>query len=456
MDSDLIKEFIEFIRSRWNRKSTLLILLLFLSFVLLWGFSGIKIEEIEGGEYWISGIILFSTVVFWMYSNRTPKAPKGKIGFAVGIYTDDPAEQQKIKRDFTQTLKKLLHESNFKYSFTFIELPNHIVEKIDSPQTAIQMLRETKCSFMIYGKARTTTIKGQMQHVLDLEGAVLHGPIPVEISRSFSKEFADLFPKRKTISSEGDLFEFEITAKWLDIVSKYVIGIAALLSGDVEYSQQLFEYLQNELNAQQIDLPAIVKIRNRLPSRLKDVYVLQATLLYASWTRSKNPELLMQLKIFLDKLKVLSPENYEACELRSIWYFLTARDIKSAKNEIIRNKAKTYNTWRYNHAFLLAYEGNLQEAFREYLLALKNILPNPKTIFDIVEFIMWVVEVEPNKVQLHFCMGLINYFGVVDYSLALQDFEKFLDLTQPDEFVPQRKQAKKYVEELIKKQIIEI
>ena len=138
----------------------------------------------------------------------------------------------------------MLNRSKYRYSFKFLDLKDHVLEKIHSSDDALNFINEMGYSFMIYGKARTTKIKGKTQHVLDLSGIVAHRPIPTEISKSFSKEFTELFPRRLIISTEGDLFTFEITANWVDVVSKYIIGIAALLSGDIEYAQELLEDLK--------------------------------------------------------------------------------------------------------------------------------------------------------------------------------------------------------------------
>ena len=181
----------------------------------------------------------------------------------------------------------MLNRSKYRYSFVFVEIPNHFVEQIISPDGAIKTLHNARCSFMIYGKARNVVLNGQIQHVLNLEGMVAHKPIPDEISKSSSKEFADLFPRRLTISSEGDLFQFEFTASWIDVVSKYIIGVAALLSGDVDYAQELFENLQLALIDIKLNLQALTKINQRLPLRLEDVYVVQLNIFTMSGCAAK-------------------------------------------------------------------------------------------------------------------------------------------------------------------------
>ena len=447
---EIVKFIIEFIKKRWYRKSTLLILVLFVVGILLPLFSAINLQEIEAWEILIGVVVLLVVTTIWFYSNRTPRASKGKIGFAVGIKTDDPEQQFKIKRDFIEALRDLLNKSKYKYSFEFIEIPERLLEKIDSPDMAQKMLYELECSFMVYGKARTTMLKGAKQHILNLEGVVAHKPVASDISKSFSKEFAELFPRQVMISSEGDLFNFEFTANWIDVVSRYIIGIAALLSGDFEYAQELLESLQVKLGEGRSELDAAIKIRDRLPARLREVYLIRVRLAYRDWKRTKDIKDIERMKPFLDALDIIFPGNPEARIFRSLWYFIINRDIAKAKSECVKGKNKKNITWRYNYAFLFAYEGNLERALKEYKQAFRGYYPEPGFIFDIVEFILWVLDIEPDKTQLYFCLGLIYYHVINDYALALQDLERFLEITQPNLYSSQREEAEKLIAKIQK------
>jgi tetratricopeptide (TPR) repeat protein len=100
-------------------------------------------------------------------------------------------------------------------------------------------------------------------------------------------------------------------------------------------------------------------------------------------------------------------------------------------------------------AFLLAYKGSLTKALAEYKRASKRHLLNQRGLLEIEDFICWVVEKEPDKTQLHFCLGLINYFAKGDREQALHDFEKFLETTPSDQFVEQRKLAEAYIQGII-------
>jgi tetratricopeptide (TPR) repeat protein len=280
-----------------------------------------------------------------------------------------------------------------------------------------------------------------------MEGIVAHAPAPDEVKKRFSQEFTEVFPRRLLISRENDVFAFEFTAEWMDLVARYVIGIASLLSRDVGYSRSLFEDLQEKVGRTRSNHPAFLKIRNRLPSRLADVYLTQAIASYGDWQQTRSLEDLDSMKDNLDKLKGVSADNYEGRLLRSIWHFLRHRDVVEAKREILRCKDTGDATWRFNHAFLLAYEGDMRQAVRIYRIAFRGIYPD-QVPFQVEQFICWVLEEEPDKVQLHFCLGLINLFAKGDRERALRDLELFLERAPEDRFHEERERAIEYIHDI--------
>lgn len=453
---ELIKTVISYLKLKWHRKSSIVVLVLFVVVLMLLFFSAVKIEEISKTELLIGCCVLGSVVVIWFYTRSVPKSAKGKIGFALGIKSEDPKQHQKITRDFAQKLKELLLRSQYRYGFDFVEIPDYVVDKIFSIKDAERVLQDTGCSFMVYGTARTVTINGQMQHILDLEGAVTHKPVSEIVHKSLSKEFSELFPRKLKISSEGDLFHFEFTAKWIDLVSRYIIGIAALISGDINYSKELFEELQASLSKNVPDLPSLVKIRQRLPQRLKDVYLYETRAYYIEWKRTRNISSLSSMKSPLDKLVKMFPENPDGKIFLSMWYFVVKNDVASAKKQLLSMKGKRQEAiWKYNYAFLLAYEGQLEKATIEYKKAVHGYVPEPDFVFEIIEFIMWAINSEPEKTQLHFCLGIIYFYAIQDYTLALSCFEKFIETTPPGRFSRQIKDAKESIDQINKKKLYE-
>jgi hypothetical protein len=52
-----------------------------------------------------------------------------------------------------------------------------------------------------------------------------------------------------------------------------------------------------------------------------------------------------------------------------------------------------------------------------------------------------MLEREPDKIQLHFCSGLINFYAKRDYAGAVRDFDLFLGQCPPPRFQRQQVRA---------------
>jgi hypothetical protein len=65
---------------------------------------------------------------------------------------------------------------------------------------------------------------------------------------------------------------------------------------------------------------------------------------------------------------------------------------------------------------------------------------------DIEDFVAWIVEKEPDKTQLHFCLGVINFLCKGDPARAVLDFQKFLEVTPADQFAEEQRLAMAYID----------
>jgi len=137
-----------------------------------------------------------------------------------------------------------------------------------------------------------------------------------------------------------------------------------------------------------------------------------------------------KMNYFIEIVQKYRPDNYDAHLLKAIYFFLKNRDINRALNEINKAKNKKDAAWLYSKAFLLAYQGeDLTEVYHVYQQAFKGSTA-PIIPIEVEEFILNVLEGEAEKIQLWYCLGLINFFKKEDYLLAKDYFEKFIKLAQ--------------------------
>ena len=105
------------------------------------------------------------------------------------------------------------------------------------------------------------------------------------------------------------------------------------------------------------------------------------------------------MRPFLNLLNAIDPNNYSAHAIRGIYYFLIEKNIDKAKYEISQTKNNKDIIYKYNKAFLYAFEGRMSLAEKYYKRAFKPRIDSD-SLFQIECFIYDVLENEPNRYQL--------------------------------------------------------
>jgi tetratricopeptide (TPR) repeat protein len=278
---------------------------------------------------------------------------------------------------------------------------------------------------------------------------VLHAPIETGVSREFSGEFGKLLPRQLRIMEEADLFGFEFTADLIDLVARYIVGTAALLSNDFDTAEQLLLDLEKRLPSfEESPVPALAVLRQRLPTRIGDLYKAKSSNLYQQYWLSRDESLLEELEEAATKALEYDPSYPGAHLERAICAFMLRRDTTEAMDQVDKCRGLPDPVWRYSEAFLLAYDGDLPAASRAYKAAFKRTLTDPTVPIQSEEFIQLVLDKEPEKAQLHFCLGLINYQAKEDDAAARRDFEQFLARTDEDEWPRQRELARRWIDKI--------
>jgi len=401
-------------------------------------------------------ITSISISILWFINRKPPKTKKNKIGFVVSIRCSNEDEGNRIHEDFIMTLQNLIKNGPLGNIFHFIEIKQHIAEKIINREKAEELQKITRSHFVIFGRVRFR----QKKYILELEGIVSHGPIKTIIQAKFTNEFNELFPKQIEISEENELLKFEIASQETEHVAKYIMGIAAFLTYDLVTSEILFTDIKLKLSSVDTNSSALKKIIERLPFRFFDIYLTKADFYINRWRESKDPSYISALLDNLDKIdkkieddcrysKKKTAAQYKFLLLKSVAVFLSERDILKAISYIKSCESITnHETWHFNLAFLEAYRGDLKKAIRQYRKCQEFVKIDPQTVNQVEDFICWVLEEEPERYQFHFCLGFINRYIKEDKILALKDFEKFSALVENRQFVEQQELTKQWICEL--------
>jgi hypothetical protein len=400
---------------------------------------------------WIDIAVLLMTVVIisltWSISRRPPKTQKNKLGFLVSIACSDDIESQKIKEDFIIPLRQLVRSGAAGKHFHFMELPQYLAAQIIEPETAQTIRIKCRAHFMLFGRVRVREIGGRQRHIIEFEGLVSHRPIPQSVSQSFSQEFAELLPRKLSIATENDLFSFQFTSEWTDIVARYIIGIATALSGNFDDAETLLIDARDRLRSKNRSFPIYAKLIERIPIRISELNEVRAVAMHRRWVGSHTPDLLNQVGTYIDKIEPSRQNQPDVLTLRAIYIFLRHRQTEQAIALLRQSSNQNNGQWHFNMAFLLAYKEDLKGAIRHYRLGMQYDV-QADTLFQIEDFIHWLIEQEPEKYQLLFCLGFFNWKIRGDRTSAIENFTDFLHRCNATRYPTERRLAQRWLEEL--------
>jgi tetratricopeptide (TPR) repeat protein len=367
---------------------------------------------------------------------------------------EDEPQRKKLAADFIYCLRSKLTEVPVSPAFALVEAPQYMAERVQTTEAAMKFISSMKCRILIFGRTRVRSINRIETNVLELRVVVAHKEIARHISDVFAKEITEIFlPSKVQTPTDNDVFIFEITAQWVNFAAQYFIAMASLLSGEYPYAVSILESLETQLKTITINLNQIAELKKRVPMNLGRIHIAQAAALYGKWRKNRDAAHLVEMKSHLDEVERRIPEDYSLLLLKCIYSFVVERNLRRASDAINQCKQVKDPTWRYSKAFLDAYKGKMNDAERAYRAAFK--LEGPAGMYlEVEEFLDWMVHEEPSKVQLHYCLGLINYHLKGDRERAREDFNRFLDSTSEKQFPEQTAKAREYLVECGEKALV--
>jgi len=304
-------------------------------------------------------------------------------GIVICINAENDKQKIRIKNDFAGRLNKLILGNNLGKIVNIILLNSYQAERVS--WNSIQ--KSIRSHFFIYGNIKERQDM-ENKYFLDLEALVVHAPVNVPIKKQIKKEFLSVWYKQISFQEKIEFRGFEFTADSIFVAVEYIVGIAALVSGNIELALKLHNNLNNNPYFQKFTpLPPNLKhVKEELKSLLAEENYLIARYYYRQNNLEKCNNCLNQ--------SFLIQKNYGALLLRSIIEFCIENNPEKALNTIYESKklAKNDGTWRYSEGF-----------FNEKIL-----------------------KSNPEKIQLYFILGYLKYKKDSNYPEAYDYFEIFL------------------------------
>lgn len=456
MSEQLERTILDRIQQKWESKWTLALTLTVAAAVSLGLFAQFKIEEISTLEWLATIVVLMAIFVVWLVTNRVPKHSAEKVGFGIAISCGDEEQWRLLKEDFIDMLRRLLQEKN-SHRFDLIVHNQRVSKTVDSSDAAIELARKSNACFLIYGSAKVRQLDGKEHHVIRLNCVIAHEQVPEQVTKAFALESSVVLPRDIRLPKEEGMEALELTAGLVDLCSRYIIGTAAMISGDYDYSLSLFHGLEQKApNTCFANSIQIQKIKKNLPDRISAVHQHKVNVLAEFYRLKRDNSWLAKIDEELRILAKLSPGWYKGHLLRAMCAFVLRRDLPSAWREVKACANVADTTWRYTEAFLHAYEGKLNLAWRSYQIGFEKPSVDPTVPLQAEEFIQIVLNEEPEKTQLHFCLGLINWKAKSDIVAAKADFGQFLGSTSEERYPRQHKLAKRWLENDFQSELAEV
>jgi len=444
---EFLGAILPFLRTVWHSRLTRWLSPLILAIVVLFfsSGSGAKLPGLPSWVFALAGAIVILLV--WEVTHRLPRPRPGTIGIGVALVCDNEAHEQQVKADFIDRLNTCLHADDAA-PFSLVVAPGWAARAVENNVDAGALCKRMKCHFLIFGSVRRRIHQGRGVTLLNFEGVVRHAKLSKAAATQMQTDFRETLPRRVTLDQQNEAFEFEATSEWADTSARYIIGMAALFSGAPQLAEQLLLSVERAMPTKLQRINPLRALQQRLPARINQLYGIWLESVQKAYVRRREREDIILAEQLARRALKRNPESYQARLAMAMAAFVLYRDVAGARVWIEKCRRERDATWRFSRAFLLAYEGNMKRAREEYREAFIGKTTDPSIPVQVEEFINLILEAEPERAQLHFCLGLINMESKEDFEAAARDFRVFLDSEYSSAFAEERSLAQKYLQRM--------
>jgi hypothetical protein len=386
--------------------------------------AAMDFDKLTTAKWAVAAAVGGAALLFWWATNRRPRARKGRVGCLIAIRCDNAAHERRIRSDLIDTLRSLLHTRQERRNIEIVVYGPDLAGSITDLASATDAMTRSRCLFALWGRARVRTINGQPHHVIDLQAAVRHRVLEEHQVTALAREFASVMPKQLAFGENNDVFAFQLTSEVIDVAARYIIGLAALAHGDLDYGEKLLLEVR-DLTAARADHPAAA-IARRVAVPLAELYQVRTLHALAAHRRSGDPADLARAERMAERGLHVLPGNPGPNVTLAYCAFELRRDVRAAREHLRAGRGSNEPSWRVSEAFLSAYEGRLTTARQAYKAVFANRAAVAKHIDQWEEHIRSVLAREPARYHLHACLAWIAFLGRQDMTAAVQEADAFL------------------------------
>ena len=401
-------------------------------------------------------------LIFWLYKrNHLPKNKKGYIGIVICVEAENDKQKNRLKNDFVKRIRELITQRNIKNFINVILLSNYqaeytikvLEEYVKNKQNKgadkewQKIRKRTQGHFFIYGGIKERQ-DGENRYYLDLEALVIHAPVQFPTQKQIVQDFLSVWYKQISFQEKIEFKGFLFAADSIFIAVQYVVGIAALVSGDIVLALELHTGLDNDPYFSRFN-PLPPNLQN-VKKKLKALLVEENFLIAKSFAKQ---EIYSEAEKYMERALSIEP-NYGSYLLKSIIEFSYKNNPEESLKCVYQASglASSDGTWRYNEGFLLMYMDRFDEALKIYYKIVDtSYIDEENTLIEIYEFNEEFLRRHPEKIQSYFIIGFLKYKKESNYPDALEYLERFISASaSQDKYRILRYKAEEYQEELKK------
>lgn len=410
-------------------------------------FSTLDLSKMTAQKWVIICSVCLFILLLWLLK-RLPRGAKDKMTIGLAVYRETSNEDQFYK-DFLLGLKKNLRNSKSDEHIEIIEFPLHTSEQIyTNKDLAKKLMRQCRIDLLFIGNFFERETSSGLTTMMDMSGIAKHRQLSEKEHAAFQRTFSGALPQRYKSDRQNRFNLCEFAAQHVHGVTNAIIGITVLLNGKFETAETILLEAEKSLKISnaQLSIPYISQLIGNIKEYLHDLYV--------SWMLEKYNDAdleldkLEEVDIIIKKAEAQNITPKSLASFKAQVEFLLHNDVAAAKDSTKLLKEIDPAIYYYNMAFLSAYEGNLDEAYRHYANAFNQNLSDALIPWQCEEFIQKTIALDAEKKYLYFCTGLINFRAKNDSLLAKKDFQTFLEATSEEEFPQQREAVKKWISDI--------
>lgn len=359
---------------------------------------------------------------YWLPRNRAKK-----IGIVLAIYCENKEGEKKYRNDLLLKAQSEIARASIE-NLHFIAVPNHMAQRALSFASNKELLKNWMKKigghFFVIGSVKERKESGKSKYYVDFQGAVIHQPVPLEISTEVQRDFRRSLPNQVSFfKDECELKGFQLAASLVSQSAKYVIGIAALVSLDIPLAYKLHLDLEQEID----QVPLADHPGDNLRLRLQGLLFKEEN---AEALRAINNGLLDEASEWIDKLINRNPRHPNGWLLRGVVLYRQGL-LTQALDAISQAKKYSHDSfaWKYSMAFLRLKLGHYKVALNmcDQLNSVTG-LSDERNVNEVLFFLEQEIAAGDNSLETYFWKGFLNYKKKGCWPIALTAFEKVIEV----------------------------